>query len=602
MRDASLAPDRLGHRGVAPDERERLDRRAENRSTGSASSSGSVLPPTRTAAASGRSRRPLAGEARRALGVVAEPVDRDVGALREERLEVGRGAPEDAARALAAAEQLAGASRGRSPSTRCGGLTFSVFARRPCTNATCVSCERPSTGMPPLVRFASSSTGIRSGSIVGRVPRPLHVGHQPRGLLWLKNLGSGSGTVTPSRGQVRPVESARPEPSLRTTTTLPLPSASASSSAARSASRVAGLDAHARDDLLEVVLVPARDLRHRRRREQAAVHAHLARARASPRPRTPRGGSPCVRGSTGAASADLLAAVLLEDAVEERLGRPRLERARADGAVRHAGLREEEAEVVRDLGLGRDGRARRAARRALGDRDRRRDAGDAVDVGAGQLSDELPRVGRERLDVATLALGEDDVERERGLPRARRPGHDDERVARDRARPRPSGCARARPSIATSRRGASPAAAFGDLCGEPRAGSASRSGSPRASSAARRCRAVWPSPRATASGVPSATSAPARRARLGAEIDHPVGRRDDVEVVLDGENGVPAIDEARERLREAPRRRRGGARWSARRARRRAASPRSRSASASAIRRRCASPPESVESGCPRRR
>ena len=59
-----------------------------------------------------------------------------------------------------------------------------------------------------------------------------------------------------------------------------------------------------------------------------------------------------------------------------------------------------------------------------------REALDALDVGLGELLEELPRVGAERLDVAALALGVDRVERERRLARAARPGEDDELAAR----------------------------------------------------------------------------------------------------------------------------------------------------------------------------
>ena len=90
----------------------------------------------------------------------------------------------------------------------------------------------------------------------------------------------------------------------------------------------------------------------------------------------------------------------------------------------------EQAQVVVDLGDRADRRARVARRRLLVDRDRRRQALDEVDVGLVHLAEELPRVRRQRLDVAALALGVDRVERERRLARAREPGEDDQPVAR----------------------------------------------------------------------------------------------------------------------------------------------------------------------------
>ena len=58
-----------------------------------------------------------------------------------------------------------------------------------------------------------------------------------------------------------------------------------------------------------------------------------------------------------------------------------------------------------------------------------RQALDEVDVGLVHLAEELAGVRRQRLDVAPLALGEDRVERQRGLARAGQPGEDDQRVA-----------------------------------------------------------------------------------------------------------------------------------------------------------------------------
>ena len=102
----------------------------------------------------------------------------------------------------------------------------------------------------------------------------------------------------------------------------------------------------------------------------------------------------------------------------------------AGRAVRRAGAGVEQPQVVVDLGDGPDGGARVAARGLLVDRHRRREALDEVDVGLVHLPEELARVRRERLDVASLALGEDGVERQARLARAGQSGEDDEAVAR----------------------------------------------------------------------------------------------------------------------------------------------------------------------------
>src|ERR1700731_1213951 len=58
---------------------------------------------------------------------------------------------------------------------------------------------------------------------------------------------------------------------------------------------------------------------------------------------------------------------------------------------------------------------------------------DGVDIGARKSRKELARVRGERLHEASLSLGKDDVERERGLARPTRPGHHTHLAVRDRA-------------------------------------------------------------------------------------------------------------------------------------------------------------------------
>jgi hypothetical protein len=56
---------------------------------------------------------------------------------------------------------------------------------------------------------------------------------------------------------------------------------------------------------------------------------------------------------------------------------------------------------------------------------------DLVDVGLLHQLQELARIGRQRLDIAALALGVDGVEGQRGFARARQPGEHHQLVARD---------------------------------------------------------------------------------------------------------------------------------------------------------------------------
>ncbi len=77
----------------------------------------------------------------------------------------------------------------------------------------------------------------------------------------------------------------------------------------------------------------------------------------------------------------------------------------------------------------RDGAARTGADALLGDRNRRRQTGDVVEIGLGHLAEELAGIGRERLDVFSLAFGVDGVEGETALAGAGETGDDDELVA-----------------------------------------------------------------------------------------------------------------------------------------------------------------------------
>jgi hypothetical protein len=120
-----------------------------------------------------------------------------------------------------------------------------------------------------------------------------------------------------------------------------------------------------------------------------------------------------------------------EDVVGDLLDRLAGDRAAADRAVGLADAREQEAQVVVDLGDGRHRRARVAAGGLLVDRDRRREPLDVVDVRLVHLPEELPRVRRQALHVAPLALGVEGVEGEARLSAPRQAGDHDEVVARD---------------------------------------------------------------------------------------------------------------------------------------------------------------------------
>ena len=176
-----------------------------------------------------------------------------------------------------------------------------------------------------------------------------------------------------------------------------------------------------------------------------------------------------------------------------------------------------------------------AAAGALLDGHRRRDAEDRVHVGPRGRLHELPRVGVQRLEVAALALGEQDVEGERALAAAADAGDHGERVARDAHVDVLAGCARGRGgSRIASRRGGAPARVAGRGVGGRRATRRRRpSRSPRSAAP------VWlRSQRADLRRRAGADDLAARLAALGPEVDDPVRGADHVEVVLDHDHRV----------------------------------------------------------------
>src|SRR5690606_24621967 len=102
---------------------------------------------------------------------------------------------------------------------------------------------------------------------------------------------------------------------------------------------------------------------------------------------------------------------------DDLLGALRLDRVAAQMAVLDADPGEQHPQVVVDLGDGPDRRARVVRRGLLFDRDGRREPRDVLDPGPLELTEELPGIGREALDVAGLALGVEGVERQARLAR-----------------------------------------------------------------------------------------------------------------------------------------------------------------------------------------
>jgi hypothetical protein len=122
-----------------------------------------------------------------------------------------------------------------------------------------------------------------------------------------------------------------------------------------------------------------------------------------------------------------------QDCVDDLLNREGSKDLPRDRAVRCPHASVEQTQVVRDFRDCPHRGSRTFSEGPLLDRDGWTEAFDALDAGLGQLVQELPGVGRERLDVATLTLGVDGIEGERRLPGAARPGDHDQLVARQLA-------------------------------------------------------------------------------------------------------------------------------------------------------------------------
>ena len=99
-------------------------------------------------------------------------------------------------------------------------------------------------------------------------------------------------------------------------------------------------------------------------------------------------------------------------------------------AARSADARKQQAQVVVDFGDGADRRTRIVRGRLLLDRDRGRQALDGVHIRLFHHRQKLPRIGRQRFDIAPLPFGIDGVEGERRLARARQARENDQPVAR----------------------------------------------------------------------------------------------------------------------------------------------------------------------------
>ena len=121
----------------------------------------------------------------------------------------------------------------------------------------------------------------------------------------------------------------------------------------------------------------------------------------------------------------------LLQAAADLVARLRFHRNPASGTALSPEPREEQPKEVVNLCDGRDGALAPAARVALLDADRRRNARDEVHVRARHLFHKLARVGVHRIEETPLALGKNQVKCQRAFARAAHAGDDDELAARN---------------------------------------------------------------------------------------------------------------------------------------------------------------------------
>ena len=97
-------------------------------------------------------------------------------------------------------------------------------------------------------------------------------------------------------------------------------------------------------------------------------------------------------------------------------------------AIRFADAGIEQAQVIVDFRNRPDGRPGIAARRLLVDGNSRRQAFNVIDIGLIHLAQELPGIGRQRFDIATLAFGVNRIKSQGRLARTGQARKDDELV------------------------------------------------------------------------------------------------------------------------------------------------------------------------------
>ncbi len=187
---------------------------------------------------------------------------------------------------------------------------------------------------------------------------------------------------------------------------------------------------HAIDHHLDRVMPPAVDRRRLVDRVGLAVdpQPHVARAAKLLEKRLVHLAWP---GLNRGHEIELRAGRLGHDLADDLVGRLGADRHVAVRTIGLAEPREENPQIVVDLGHRADRTPRAVAGPLLFDGDRRRKALDVLELRLGHLGNELPGIGAEAFDVAALALGINRVHRQRRLARSAHPATHGHSVARN---------------------------------------------------------------------------------------------------------------------------------------------------------------------------
>ena len=282
-------------------------------------------------------------------------------------------------------------------------------------------------GHKPTAPWAKESLGSRSkaaGFVPVCTPRPSQAGHQPKRTVEGEIVRRQQLEASPAllAGEVLAVDFDRPVGFRHVVARLghvqhAAPLGQGVLHAAGDTAAAVGPDGHAVDDHFDAMLPPPVDLRRLVERVGLAVDPH---ADVSAGPHFFPEGFVLLADLDFQRGHEIKprARRPLHDLVDDLVGRLRADRQVAAGTVRLAESRDDDPQVIVNLGDRADRAAGRVAGVLLLDGDGRRKALDVIQPRLLHLVDELPGVGTEAFHVTPLAFGVDRIHGQRGLAAA----------------------------------------------------------------------------------------------------------------------------------------------------------------------------------------